>query len=125
MRRVLAIATATLLAACSSHRVSVGGSGPRREIAVVKVIEATGARLESINGVHVSSASQIQLGPGDYTLGLRYVGEKRTDEPQEVSFHAEAGHQYELSAASADVSGGRWTPVLVDDSTQTQLYPKK
>jgi hypothetical protein len=114
---------AILAAACASHQPSFGASGPRRAIAVVKVIEATGARLESVNGTRVSSPSQVRLDPGDYTLVVHYAPLKASTAA--LSFLAEAGHQYELSAASPEVSGGAWTPVLVDDSTQTQIHPKK
>jgi hypothetical protein len=125
MRLLLpATAIALLATACAPHRISVGATGPRREIAIVKVIEATGARLASINGSAVTSPKEIQLGPGEYTLGVRYAHDKTTA-AEPVTFQAEAGHLYELSAASPDVAGGRWTPVLVDDSTQAQIYPKK
>jgi hypothetical protein len=117
----------TLLAAiggaCASQPASVRAKGPRREIAVVNVIEATGVRLESVNGVAVSSPSQIRLDPGDYTLVVHYAVSKTA--AAELSFRAEAGHQYELSAAPPEMTGGGWTPVLVDDSTQTQIHPKK
>jgi hypothetical protein len=109
---------------CASHRSSVGTRGSRREIAIVKVVHATGARLESINGALVPSPSEVRLLPRDYTLGVRYAADKSAA-IEELSFEAEAGHLYELSAASPDVAGGQWTPVLVDDSTQTQIYPKK
>jgi hypothetical protein len=124
MLRALAVAAlAALVGACASRPASIRAEGPRRAVAVVKVIETTGARLESVNGARVSSPSQIRLEPGDYRLVVRYAPAQSTTE--ELSFQAEAGHQYELSAASPEVTGGEWTPVLVDDSTQTQIHPKK
>lgn len=124
MPRALVVSLLAVLAsACASHQVSFGASGPRRAIAVMKVIESTGARLESVNGRHVSSPSQVRLEPGPYTLVVRYAPVKTVT--SELSFQAEAGHQYELSAASPEMAGGAWTPVLVDDSTQTQIHPKK
>jgi hypothetical protein len=127
MRGILAAAIpCVLVLACGPHRTSVGATGPRREIAVVKVLEATGARLASVDGASVSSPAEIQLTPGDHALGVRYAGKgEDAGAPAELAFHAEAGHLYELSAASPDVAGGEWTPVLVDDSTQAQIYPKK
>jgi hypothetical protein len=120
----LGIALVLFSAACAPHRVKIGATGPRRAIAVVKVITSTGVRLESIDGTRVASPAEVQLGPGEYTLGVGYAHQKNAA-AEPLTFDAEAGHLYELSAASPEVAGGRWTPVLVDDSTQTQLYPKK
>jgi hypothetical protein len=109
---------------CGPHRVNGGAERPRREIAVLRVIPSTGARLQAIDGRRAESVSQIQLTPGEHTLGVLYSHAKPAD-PQELTFTAEAGHFYELSAASPEIAGGRWTPVLVDNSTQTQIHPRK
>lgn len=111
-----------LAAACAPHRPPLAEAS-RRKIAIVKVLESTGARLAALNGKAVGSPEQIQLGPGEYTLGVVYAPEE--GEAQNLSFTAEAGHFYELSVAPPTVTGAGWVPVLVDNSTQTQIHPKK
>jgi hypothetical protein len=110
------------LLACAEHRPPREEQG-RRNIAIVKVLESTGARLATVNGRNVGQPAQIHLGAGDYTLGVRYATEGADGLMQEVSFTADAGHFYELSVAPPSVTGKGWIPVLVDNSTQTQIYP--
>jgi hypothetical protein len=111
-------------AGCATHRPPHAEEA-RRKIAIVKVREETGARLATVDGTNVGSPKQIQLGPGQYTLGVRYANEGDAAPSRDVSFTAEAGHFYELSVAPPAVTGERFLPVLVDNSTQTQIHPKK
>lgn len=121
-RAALPVLLSVALLGCATHRPPREDQS-RRKIAIVKVLESTGARLATVNGRDVGQPAQIHLGAGDYTLGVRYAAEGADGLTQEVPFTADAGHFYELSVAPPSVTGKGWLPVLVDNSTQTQMYP--
>jgi hypothetical protein len=123
LRVVAVIVAACTLAACTHHAAHGAPETPRRDRAGLKVQVKTGVRLLAVDGHDLRDPDAVPLAAGEHTLRVGY--RTKADEPEELRFTAEPGHFYELSAASPDVSGGRWTPVLVDDSTQTQIHPPR
>jgi hypothetical protein len=69
---------------------------------------------------------EIHLLPGKHSLLLRidYAGAVTT--PITINFVAEAGHRYFVAARIEDVGGKRhWSPVLVDETTNTLIHPRR
>ena len=128
MTRPLVVFLLILSVGCAPRRVYTGPRLPRTEIARIGVRKESGARLQAINGRRVSSwitsPTRIELAAGDSTLAIVFRHAKKQT-PIEIRFNAEAGHFYELAATESKTAPEGWVPVLVDNSTQTQLFPLK
>jgi hypothetical protein len=94
----------------------------------VFVNEIDGKKKQGKFSYNEASAHQfeIHLLPGKHSLLLRidYVG--AITQPITINMVAEAGHRYFVAAHIEEVGGKRhWTPVLVDETSNTLIHPRR
>lgn len=94
---------AALLTGCATNRVATypGGHRPLTEVAVIPYYEAQNEiRVVSVDGRRVSSSkADLELLPGQRTIEVVYTPPKTEHSyPVRITFLAQAGHSYALSA---------------------------
>jgi hypothetical protein len=101
-----------ILSGCASREAAATGAG-RPLVATIVQDEAREIRVVSIDGRRVPrSRGEIELPPGTRTIELIYTPPKTAHSyPVRITFNAEAGHYYALSAKvlhGRDAGTGYW-----------------
>jgi len=75
---------------------------------------------------YTANQFEIHLLPGKHSLLVRIDIYKSVTSPIAIDFVAEAGHRYFVGGrAESTTSGFRWYPVLVDETTNTLIHPRR
>jgi hypothetical protein len=153
--RAAVLAAALALAGCATpYRHYEGPELPAEKVAVLVSSQASATRglLSDKLGIHALGTAnvfvneidgkkkqgkfsyneatahqfEIHLLPGKHSLLLRIDYAGAITQPITINFVAEAGHRYFVAARIEEVGGKRhWSPVLVDETTNTLIHPRR